>query len=225
MSTFFTEAFEKLGAEEREAYHRAVFLHMDSPRAAELREEYYRGLLRHMGHRVRIGCGVILRNPQHISLGDDVNLGDYCTLVARSERGITLDSSVRVNHGVYLDTENAEGYIEIGPRAYLGTGCCLHGHSGLEIGEDALLAQKVTITPYSHKFDDPQQPIIQQGGHRRKVTLGRDCYLGMGVCVLYSGDVGEGSVVGAGSVVVKPLPPYSVAVGVPAKVIRRRGER
>lgn len=46
----------------------------------------------------------------------------------------------------------------------------------------------------------------------------------MGVCVMYSGDIGEGSVVGASSVVVKPIPPYSIAVGVPAKVVKQRGQ-
>jgi galactoside O-acetyltransferase len=110
----------------------------------------------------------------------------------------------------------------VGARAYLGTGCCLHGHQGLEIGEDTLLAQNVTITPFSHKFDDPAVPIIQQGGYMRKIAIGRDCYLGMGVCVLYSADIGDGAVIGAGAVVVKPVPPFSVAIGVPARIIRKR---
>jgi len=56
------------------------------------------------------------------------------------------------------------------------------------------------------------------------MNIGRDSYLGMCVCVLWSADIGEGLVIGSGSVVVKPVPPFSVAVGVPARVIRRRGE-
>jgi acetyltransferase-like isoleucine patch superfamily enzyme len=86
------------------------------------------------------------------------------------------------------------------------------------------LAQNITITPYSHIFEDPDKPIIEQGGHMEKVIIGKDCYLGMNVCVLYSADIGEGSVVGSGAVVVKPIPPYSVAVGNPAKVIRKRAK-
>jgi acetyltransferase-like isoleucine patch superfamily enzyme len=81
----------------------------------------------------------------------------------------------------------------------------------------------ITITPYSHKFEDVDKTIISQGGHSRKMTIGRDCYLGMNVSVVYSADIGEGSVIGAGSVVVKTIPPFSVAVGVPAKVMRKRG--
>ncbi|MBT3295124.1 MAG: acyltransferase [Verrucomicrobia bacterium] len=196
---------------------------MESPQAAELRRQYYAGLLRHMGTNVRIGCGVKIVNPQNISLGDDVCIDDNCVLFARSERGITLGEAVQVKHGVYLDTESTEGYIEAGPHVYLGTGCCLHGHAGLEIGEHTLLAQNITITPFSHKFEDPDVPIIKQGGHTRKLTIGRDCYIGKRVCILYSADIGDGAVIGAGAVVVKPVPPFSVAVGVPARVIRKRG--
>ena len=225
MTSFFSEAYKAMPPEEQEAYHRTVFLHMDSPYAAERRQQFYATTLRQMGQNVRIGCGVKILNPQYVTLGDNVVIDDDCTLMARSERGITLQEGVAVKHGVYLDTEGSDGYIEVGKRVYLGTGCCLHGHKGLEIGDDTLFAQQITITPYSHKFDDRALPIIKQGGHTRKVTIGRDCYLGMCVCVLYSGDIGDGSVIGSGSVVVKPIPAYSVAVGVPARVIRRRGTR
>ena len=177
-----------------------------------------------MGKNVKIGCGVKMLNPRYISLGDGVVIDDHCVLMARSEKGITLDEHATLKYGVYLDTENAEGYITIGKRAYIGTGCCLHAHKGLEIGDESLLAQNITITPYSHKFEDPLKTIISQGGFSRKVSIGRDCYLGMNVSVLWSADIGDGSVIGSGSVVVNPIPPYSIAVGVPAKVIRKRGK-
>src|ERR1035437_9300890 len=110
MSDFFTEAFKNLPPEELEAYHRAIFMHMDTPHAAELRRQYYAGLLRHMGTNVRIGCGVKFVNPQHISMGDNVCIDDHCVLIARSERGITLGEAVNLKYGVYLDTESGDGY-------------------------------------------------------------------------------------------------------------------
>ena len=85
-----------------------------------------------------------------------------------------------------------------------------------------MLAQNITCTPYSHIFSDKTSNIITQGGYSKKVIIGRDVYIGMGVDIMYSGDIGDGSVVGAGSVVVKPIPPYSVAVGNPAKIIKER---
>ncbi len=221
MENFFTNAFENL--ENKEEFYKSVIMNTYSAEAEKLRVEYYSKKFKSMGENVKIGAGVKIVNPQYISLGDNVIIGDNTTLIARGEGGITLGNNVWLNDRVYLDTERADdGYIIVNDRTYIGTGTTLFGHVGLEIGECCLLAQNITITPYSHIFKDPDMLIMKQGGHTRKVTIGRDSYLGMNVCVLYSADIGEGSVVGSGAVVVKPLPPYSIAVGNPAKVIKNR---
>jgi len=206
-----------------ESFLMTVFMNDPSPYAAQVRKEYYRSKLKHMGENVSIGVGVKIVNPQYISLGDNVIINDHATLIARGEGGITLADNVRINDRVYLDTERDSGYINVGLNVYIGTGTTLFGHCGLEIGDHSLLAQNITLTPYSHIFEDPDRVIKAQGGHTRKVTIGRDCYIGMRVTILYSADIGDGSVIGSGAVVVKPIPPYSVAVGNPAKVIRKRG--
>lgn len=225
MERFFTEAFEKMTAADRESFYRTVFLQDTSEYAAKLRVGYYKTQFRQMGEDVRIGVGVKIVNPQYISLGDHVTICDGATLIARGPGGITIGDHVTLNDRVYLDTERVEeGYITIGDNVYIGTGTTLFGHVGLEIGEHVLIAQNITLTPYSHIFEDPARPIIEQGGHTRKVTIGRNVYVGMGVTIMYTGDIGEGSVIGAGSVVVKPIPPYSVAVGDPARAIRSRGK-
>lgn len=226
MDNFFTKAFENLSACDKEEFYKSVFMNMRGETGYKLRADYYRTQLKSMGENVRIGVGVKIINPQYISLGDNVSISDGVTLIARGEKGITIGNRVTLKDRVYLDTENADvGYIKIADKVYIGTGTTLFGHVGLEIGEYCLLAQNITITPYSHIFEDPDTPIIKQGGHMEKVVIGRDSYLGMNVCVLYCADIGEGSVVGSGSVVVKPIPPYSVAVGNPAKVIRERKKR
>ena len=69
---------------------------------------------------------------------------------------------------------------------------------------------------------DTGRPIPEQGWNLGPVDLGPDCWIGMGVCVLPGVTVGEGCVVGAGSVVTRDLEPYSVAVGNPAKPIKSR---
>ena len=220
--TFFTDLCNNMSSEEREAYHRSVVMNMDTPQAAEARIAYYKMKLRHMGKNVKIGVGVRIIKPENVSLGDNVQIGDNCHLIAGTEKGITLDDGARLRYGVFLDTETPKGYIEIGKEVYIGTGCCLHGHIGLEIGNFSLLAQNITITPSSHRFDDPDATIYSQKGFMKKLTIGRDCYIGMNVSIVYTGSIGDGSVIGAGSVVVKKIPPYSVALGVPAKVIKKR---
>ena len=222
MEDFFTKAFAD--HPDKESLYQALFMMDPSPYAEQIRLAYYKTKLRKMGENVHIGTGVKIIGAEFISIGDHVRISDGCTIIARGEGGIVLGDYVRLEERVYLDTESSAGYITVANNVYIGTGTTLFGHSGLEIGDHCLLAQNITITPYSHIFEDCDMNIIKQGGHTRKVIIGRDSYLGMNVCVLYSADIGEGSVVGSGSVVVKPLPPYSVAVGNPAKVIRKRGE-
>ena len=224
MNRFFTHAFESMNGEEKESFYKSVFMQDDSAYAANLRTEYYRTQLKHMGENVRIGRNVKITNPQFISLGDNVTICDDVTLIARGEGGITIGNNVCINDRVYLDTERPDdGYIQVEHDVYIGTGTTLFGHRGLEIGDHCLLAQNITLTPDSHIYDDPKRNIIEQGGHCEKVTIGRDTYIGMRCTIMYSGNIGEGCIIGAGSVVVKPIPDYSVAVGCPAKVIKSRG--
>ena len=221
---FFTEAFENLNEEQKESFYKTVFMNDPSAHAALTRKEYYRTKFKSMGTKVYIGVGVKIVNPQYISIGENVCISDGVTLIARGEGGITIGDNVSIRDRVYLDTEDKNtGYIKIGSHVYIGTGTTLFGHKGLEIGDHSLLAQNITLPPYSHHYADPDANIITQGGHCKKVTIGKDVYIGMGCCIMDSGDIGDGSVIGAGSVVTRPVPPYSVAVGNPAKVIKKRG--
>lgn len=220
---FFTKLYETISDREKEELLKTLFLHTEAEFCTEARREYYSTKLKHMGQNVKIGTGVKFVNPEFISIGDNVTIMDDVTIIARGSGGVEIGNNCCICERVYLDTEfKDEGYIKIGSRVYIGTGTTLFGHKGLEIGDCCLLAQNITLTPYSHIFDNPNDIIWNQGGHSKKVTIGRDCYIGMGVCIMYSGDIGEGSVVGSGALVVKPIPPYSVAVGVPAKPIKRR---
>lgn len=219
----FTDAFMNMDENAKESFYKTVFLNDPSDYAQKVRDEYYRSVLKHMGQDVHIGAGVRIVNPHLVSLDDGVIIKNDCTLIAVEDSYIHLGKNNILSERVYLDTEHAGGYFETGEWVYFGTGTTCFGHWGLEIGDNTLLAQNITITPYSHIFTDPNKRIWDQGGHSKKVTIGKDCYLGMGVCVMYSGDIGDGSVIGAHSTVVKPIPPYSVAVGTPAKVIKKRG--
>ena len=160
MEKFFTNAFNNMDAEEKESFYKTVFMNDDSEYAAKLRVEYYRTKFKSMGENVTIGKGVNIVNPEYVSVGNDVQICDGCTLIARGPKGITLGDNVRLQHRVYLDTERTEeGYINVGRGTYIGTGTTLFGHRGLEIGEDCLLAQGINLTPYSHIFDDPNDII------------------------------------------------------------------
>ena len=223
MKDFFEKAYLNMDEVAKESFYKTVFMMDDSEYAKKVRLDYYKSVLKYLGECVKIGRNVKIINPQYVSIGNGVEIMDDVTIIARGEGGITIADNVMIGDRVYLDTQTAEwGYINIGKSTYIGTGTIMFGHVGLDIGSDVLIAQSVNLTPYSHKFDDPTKPIKVQGGNMEKVTIGDDVYIGMGCKIMYSGSIGDGSIIGCGSVVNKAIPPYSVAVGVPAKVIKNR---
>jgi acetyltransferase-like isoleucine patch superfamily enzyme len=108
---------------------------------------------------------------------------------------------------------------EVGRAVYVGPYCCV-GDVTLE--DDVLLGSHVSITNggAQHGTERLDVPIREQPGVWPRVTVGRDSWIGDRAVVL--ADVGKHCVIGAGSVVMRPVPDYAVAVGVPAKVIRYR---
>ena len=92
------------------------------------------------------------------------------------------------------------------------------------IGRDTLFAAQCYIGGGDYEIDDPTRPPIQQGAETRGVSIGDGCWLGAGVKVIDGVSIGDGVVLGSGAVATKDIAPLSVAVGVPANVIKKRGE-
>lgn len=120
-----------------------------------------------------------------------------------------------IGYGTLLSQTGAviDANVYVGPRCHLGL---------VHLEKDVLLAAGVHIPSggQTHYFDDPDTPIRDQGGERALVRVGEGAWVGSAAVVL--ADVGKGTVVGAGSVVTKPLPDFVIAAGVPARVIRPR---
>lgn len=117
------------------------------------------------------------------------------------------------------------GRIIIGNNCSINSFCHLSGNGGIIIGDNVLIATQCVIVSANHKFDKIEVPIQCQGENRQEVIIENDCWIGAGVKILAGVKIGKGSVIGAGSVVTKSVPSYSVAVGVPACVIKTRKNR
>ncbi len=114
--------------------------------------------------------------------------------------------------------------LVVGDRSQLGQNARIDQQ--VTFGDDVVMGPDVVIMTNAHRFDDVNIPINQQGNFPlAPVTVGNDVWLGTGVIVMPGVTIGDGSVVGAGSIVTKDIPPYSIAVGNPAKVLRKRGGR
>jgi acetyltransferase-like isoleucine patch superfamily enzyme len=101
----------------------------------------------------------------------------------------------------------------------------LNGYGGINIGDRVLIGHRTTFFSDEHKFEDPDTLIWYQGRNPAPIFVEDDVYIGCNVVILSGITIGKGSIIGAGSIVTRDIPPYSIAVGSPAKVVRQRGEK
>jgi len=127
--------------------------------------------------------------------------------------------SMRIKDGVTIWFPHG---VSIGRRVSINEWVFIDGFGGVEIGDDCRIAHGCSFVSEDHIFTRIDVPIHTQGKTGRKITIGRDCWFGAGVRVLKGVCIGDGCVIGAGSVVTKSLPDFSIAVGVPAEVIGNR---
>ncbi|MEW6447669.1 MAG: acyltransferase [Bacillota bacterium] len=114
--------------------------------------------------------------------------------------------------------------LVLGDRSQLGERCKVE--DDLVVGDDVIMGPDVFIMSSAHAFERLDIPINQQGAQpRRPVVIGNDVWIGARVIILPGVHVGDQAVIGAGAVVTKDVPPRAVACGVPARVVRFRGER
>jgi len=92
----------------------------------------------------------------------------------------------------------------------------------ITLGDHVLTAANCMFIAYSHAYDSLDEPIKEQGYYDAPIVIEDDVWLGHGVTVMAGVKIGKGSIIGAGAVVNKDIPPYSIAAGVPAKVIKSR---
>lgn len=129
--------------------------------------------------------------------------------------------NVLIKHGAYFGDGRG---IRVGDNSQIGHNARLD--HGITIGENVLMGPDIVMMTISHAFDDLSRPINQQGAlERRPIVIGNDVWIGTRVVILPGVNIGDGAVIGAGSVVSKDVPSGTVFAGVPAKFIRKRGHK
>jgi acetyltransferase-like isoleucine patch superfamily enzyme len=119
----------------------------------------------------------------------------------------------------YSMIANACGDVILGEKVLIGVGSKLTGP--ITLGNNILLAQNVLMSGLNHDFEDPSLPIVHQGYSVKEIVVEDGAWIGAGAIITAGVHIGRNSVVGAGSVVTKDVPPYSVAIGNPAKVVKQ----
>jgi acetyltransferase-like isoleucine patch superfamily enzyme len=153
----------------------------------------YRYLTRCVGQGTVVGVRTQIINSANVRIGRDCVLRD----------------------DVYLRV-GTEGRITIGDRATLDSFCRLFGHGAIDIGEDTQIGPGCLITTTDHDYEDNLTVRF------KRVNVGRRVWIGANVTILPGVEIGDDAVVEGGSVVMKTLPPRCVALGNPARVVKRQ---
>ena len=155
------------------------------------------------------------------------NFGAGSDIRAGFKLRLTPDAKFRTGAGCILDTDTTiecSGQLTIGERVIFGHHCTIGCKEWIEIGDDCLLAEMISIRDHDHNFESLIVPIRAQGATCAPVKIGRDVWLGAKVTVLKGVTIGDGAIIGANAVVTRDIPSMAIAVGIPARVIRMRDE-
>lgn len=178
-----------------------------------------------VGSRFGLGRAVCLLYPSHFAAGDDVTVMDYGYINCLSEKGVFIGSHSSIDRCLWLHCGGtAHGFFVLGEHSYIGCNAVMGAGGGIRIGNNVLIGQSVNIHAERHVYIDGTCLIREQGVTYQGVIVEDDVWIGSKATILDGVTIGRGAVVGAGAVVTKSIPPYSIVVGVPAKVIGvRRG--
>lgn len=168
----------------------------------------------HIGLRPLSKDGIFVFSNQLLSVIPGI-FGSYCRIAFNRFAMTRCHPECVIGFATLFsqnDTEIHKG-VYIGPQCNIGM---------CRIGANTLIASGVHILSGNkqHNFDDLSTPIQQQGGVYTKISIGEDSWIGNGSLVM--ANVGDKCIIGAGSVVIEDIPDYSIAVGNPARIIKKR---
>lgn len=189
----------------------------------KLRNFGYKTIFGQIGNSVYIQEGVEFLDSFSIEIADGAHIFRGARLDARGhqENKIIIENQVAIERNVEIGAL-VNTCVRIKEKTFVGPGVCIAGPGNVTIGQRCLIAAHVGIFANNHNFADPNLYITEQGVTSKGITIEDDCWLGHAVTVLDGVTIGQGSVIGAGAVVTKSIPAYSVAVGTPARVIKSR---
>jgi len=188
-----------------------------------LRGRIYRLILGGLGKKCYLEKNIRFFNPQRLRLGDRVFIGEGSFLDVGAAAGpVTVGDDSHVSRLVTIRTQL--GKVEIGKKVNLGAGSFIYGFGDIAIGDYCLIANGVEIIGGDHAGGDLSRPMRFQGRSPNSISIGEDVWIGTRAVILGGVTVGGGAVIGAGAVVTADIPSRAVAAGVPARVLRFRGE-
>jgi acetyltransferase-like isoleucine patch superfamily enzyme len=175
-------------------------------------------------HRLSLWMGrKLATRHQHVSIDPSTKISPEARIHPRTGQ-IRIGAKGTVAAGAII-----QGNVTLGDHCSVQTGTLLIGSGSREnpdgqikIGNYVRIAPFVQMIATNHRFDDPDKPIHLQGMMPAPITIEDDVWVAGRVMIMAGVTVGRGSVLAAGAVVTKDVPPFSIVGGVPAKLIKKR---
>lgn len=178
---------------------------------------------------VFVGKGVSVKYARYLQAGKDLIIEDYAEINCLSSKKIIIGNRVSIGKFAVIRPSNAYGGeigegLKIGNHSNIGPYCYIGCSGYIEIGNHVMMSPRVSIYAENHVFERTDITIKEQGVRKQSVKIEDDCWIAANSIILAGVTIGRGSVVAAGSVVTKDVPPYSVVAGVPAQIIKQRSQ-
>ncbi len=191
-----------------------------------IRGTYHRLFLKKSKGIVFVGAKTKLIFSKYISVGKTFNLADNIHIMALSKRGIIIGDNFSLGSNSIIECTGVirslgEGLI-IGNNVGIAQNCFIQVRGLVEIGNNVIMGPNVSIFSENHNFSDTELPINLQGESRIGVKIEDGVWIGTRVVILDGVTIGMNSIVAAGCVVNKDVPPYSIFGGIPGKLIKNR---
>ena len=176
----------------------------------------------------KLGRESDIQPTAHFEYASKIRIGSHCRIARQAiirantddSKAVCLGDRVSIHESTLISANR--GHITIGDNSWLGPNSVICGNGGVEIGEHVLIASHCVINTVSHNFDRTDAPMNHQGTNCDPVFIENDVWIGTGAVVLQGVRIGYGSIIGAGAVVTRSIPPFSIALGVPARITGSR---
>lgn len=186
-----------------------------------IRKKCYRWILGKVGGGTVFGAGMVLRCPSRVEIGSDVMIDDGVVIDAKGDgSAINLGDQILLGRNSILSCNDSS--LSIGNFVSIGPFCFIVSRSVVDIGDNVAIGAGTKILGGGHDFSDPDTPVIHQERTSKGITIGDGAWIGIGASILDGVTIGKNSIVGAGAVVSKDVPDWTVAIGNPARVVEKR---
>jgi acetyltransferase-like isoleucine patch superfamily enzyme len=227
---FLNYIIGKLGKEgyqvDKQLSKRDIFIILSDKFFAVLRGFYYKLFFKQSSGLLFIGRHCKIKYCHKIMAGKTITIGDNVEINALSVEGIKFGNNVTILRNTVIEcTGNIKNMgvgLVIGDDVGIAQNCFIQVRGRVTIGSHVMFGPNVSIFSENHGFSNLEMPMISQPTVRREVIIEDDVWLGTRSIILAGVRIGKGSIIAAGALVNRDIPPYSVVAGVPGKIIKSR---